>query len=95
MGDKEELRGEMQAVMSSVIGANDGELQACKAGNGAYETRVEALEAQIKVSMPTVGNSGGSVHVSTAPNGNTLRPLTFHGAKSAKEIDNFIWGLKT
>ena len=38
--------------------------------------------------------NGGVVQVSTAPQGNAPRPPAFHGARSAREIDNFLWGLE-
>jgi len=58
-----------------------------------YKARVEALEAQIKVCMAAVAN-GGVIQVSTAPMGNAPTPPAFHGVRSAREIDNFLWGLK-
>jgi len=37
--------------------------------------------------------NGGSVKVSTALKGSALRPPSFHGARSAREIDTFFWEL--
>jgi len=58
----------------------------------AYEARIEALEAQLKVCMGTmakVGN-GGYVQVSTTSKVNAPQSPIFHEANSAREIDNFI-----
>jgi len=53
------------------------------------------LEAQIKVCMVAMANNDRSIQVSTDQKRNALRPPTFRGAKSAREIDNFLWGLET
>jgi len=92
MEDFEELRREVQVVVDV-----NKEIQALKASEAAkiqaYETRIEALEGQLKVCMAAVANmgNGGLAQVSTTPNGNPLRPLTYNGARNAREIDNFIW----
>ena len=114
IADIDELRGEKQVAMSSVVAdinkeiralqayeiAMDGELQACKVEVEtskvkveAYKAKIEALKAYLKVCMIVVAN-GGVVQVSTAPNRAVLRPPTFHGARSTREIDNFLWGLE-
>jgi len=43
--------------------------------------------------VANVGN-GGSIQVSTTPKRNELRPPTYNGARSARKINNFIWGLE-
>jgi len=58
-----------------------------------HKARIETLEAQLKVCMAAVAN-GRSVQVPTAPKGNAPRPPAFHGARNAREIDNFLWGLE-
>jgi len=68
-------------------------IRAYQTGNEVYKARIEALEAQIKVCIAAMAN-GRVVQVSTAPQGNAPRPPAFHGARSAREIDNFLWGLE-
>jgi len=103
----EELHGEMQTAMTSMVAdfkkefqafrasevAKDGELQACKAEVEAYKARIETVEAQLKVYMATMAH-GGTVQVPAATKGNALRPSAFHGARNAREIDNFLCGLE-
>ena len=43
--------------------------------------------------MVTVAN-GGVIQVPTAPKGDAPRPSTFHRARSGRETDNYLWGLK-
>jgi len=45
------------------------------------------------VAVANMGN-GGLVQVSTIPKGNVLRLPTYNGARNAKEIKNFLWGLE-
>ena len=105
-GDSKELRGEMQVAVNSVMAdvnkevqalraaeaTQKEELKACRVEVEAYKTRVEALEAQLKVCMAAVANMGtsGSSQVSTTPKGNALPTLTYNGARNAREIDNFF-----
>jgi len=82
--DFEELRGKMRAAINSVVVNVNQEVQAlrasevaqeerksCRAEMEAYKTRVEALEAQLKVRMAMVANMGGSgsSQVSPPPDG--------------------------
>ena len=103
----EELCGEMQVAINSIVAdvskevqalrvseATQGEeLKACKAEIEAYKIRVEALEAQLKVCMTAVASMGASVssQVSTTPKGNALPTPTYNGVRNAREIDNFFW----
>jgi len=102
--DFEELCREVQVAVNSVIANVNNEIQALKASETAKnakiqaydETRIEALEAQLKVCMAPVANmgNGGLVQVSTTRNGNALRPPTCNGARNARKIDNFFGGLE-
>lgn len=66
MGDMDELRGEMQVAMSSMV----AEVQASKAD---CKAKVKALEARIKLCMAWMAN-GEVIQVSAAPRGNAPRP---------------------
>jgi len=83
MGDFEELCGDEQVAVNSVVADVNKESQALKASEAAkdakiqaHEARIKALETQLKVCMATVANmgNGGSTQVSPNPNGNALRP---------------------
>ena len=81
------------------MAVRDGKLQAFKAEVEphkveleAYKAGVKILEAQIKVCVVTM-TKAGVVQISGAPRGNILRPRAFQGPRSAREIDNFLWGL--
>ena len=102
-GAFEELRREVHMVMNFVAADVNQEIQALKVFEAvtdakiqAYEARVEALEAQLKVSMAAVVNAGNSglVQVSITLKGNVLLPPTYNGAKNVREIDNFFWKLE-
>ena len=109
-GDLEELRGEMQLAVNSVVAdvnkeilalralkvAQEEELKACRAEVESYKAKVEALEAQLRVCMAVVANvsNGGSGQASTTPKGNALQPPVYNGARNAREIDNFFWELE-
>ena len=98
-GDLEELRGEIQVAVNSIVAdvnkevqafqaseATQGEeLKACRVKIEAYKTRVEALEAQLKVYMAAVANMGasGSSQVSTIAKDNALPTPTYNGARNA------------
>jgi len=87
-GDLEELRGEMQVAVNSVVVNVNKEVQALRASEAtqeeelkarraeivAYKTRVKALEAQLRVCMAAVANMSnvGSGQASTTLNGNVL-----------------------
>jgi len=89
-GDLEELREKMQVAVNFVVADVNKEVQALRASKAtqgkelkasraervAYKTRVEALEAQLRVCIAVVANmsNGESGQVSTAPKGNTLQP---------------------
>jgi len=51
--------------------------------------RNEAPEAQMKICMALVVNSG-AILMTTTPMRNIPMPRTFYGDKSAQEIDNFL-----
>ena len=51
------------------------------------------MEAHIKVCMVAVPNCG-SAQVSITPKENAPTPPSFRKARSAREIDNFIWELE-
>ena len=109
-GDLEELRGEMQVAVNSVVAdvngkiqalraskaAQEEELKACRAEVESYKIKVEALETQLRVCMIVVANmsNGGSGKASTTPKGNALQPPIYNGARNAREIDNFFWKLE-
>jgi len=109
-GDLEELRGEMQVAMNSIVIDVNGEIQALRASKAAqeeelkvcrvevesYKKKVEALEAQLRVCMAAVANisNGGSGQISTALKGNALQPPIYNGARNAREIENFFWELE-
>ena len=75
-GDLEELRGEMQVAVNSVVAdvnreiqalrasktAQEEELKACKAEVESYKAKVEALDAQLRVCVAVVANmsNGGT-----------------------------------
>ena len=58
-----------------------------------YNARFETLEAQVKVCMAAVANSG-TVQVPTTPKGKAPRPSFFYGARNVREIDNFLCELE-
>jgi len=86
---------EVQALRASE--AAQVERKACRAKMEAYKTRVEALEAQLKVcmGMAMVANMGvsGSSQVSPTSKGNALQTPAYNGARNAREINNFFWKL--
>jgi len=89
----------LQALQASEA-SKDGELQAyevkvkvCKLEIEAYKARVKALEAQIKVDIVAMTNSG-SIQVPTAQKREAPRPPAFHGVRNTREIDNFLRGLE-
>jgi len=86
-----DVNKEVQALRALEVVQGE-ELKACRAEIEAYKTRVEALEAQLRVCMVVVANmsNSGSGQVSTAPKGDALQPPIYSGARNAKEIDNFF-----
>ena len=62
----------------------------------AYKAKVEALENQLQVCVAMIAklSNGGLGEVSTTPNGNALQRPTYNGARNAREIDNFFWGVE-
>jgi len=100
--DFEEFRGEVRAVINSVVvnvnqevqtlraseAAQEEELKACRAKVEAYKTRVEALEAQLKVCMAVVANTGvsGPSQVSPTPKGNALQTSPYNGVRNANKL---------
>jgi len=109
-GHLEELHGEMQVAVNSVVAdvngeipalqaskaAQEEELKACRAEMESYKAKVEALEAQLRVCTAMVANmsNSGSGQASTTPKGNALQPPTYSGGRNAREIDNFFWELE-
>ena len=76
-----------------MIVAKEEELSTCKAKLVTLDEHVEELKAQVKLCMTVVAN-GRTVQVAPASKVNAPNPPTYSGARCAREIDNFLWGLE-
>lgn len=76
-----------------MIVAKEEELSTCKAKLVTLDKHVEELKAQVKLCMTAIAN-GGAVQVTPASKVNAPKPPTYSGARCAREIDNFLWGLE-
>lgn len=99
---KEEMQGALNVVvddffkenkaLKELIVAKDEELNACKAKLTTLDEHVEELKAQVKLCLTAVAN-GGATQITPTSKVNAHKPPTYSGARNAREIDNFLWGL--
>ena len=89
---REELREKMQGVLNESMDALTQKDESLEAMMVAMKEEMEELKRELTTCKVDIG--GGVLAMTPGPRMDVPKPKEFKGARSAKEVDNFLWGME-
>ena len=89
---REKLREEMQGVLNESMDALTQKDENLEAMMVAMREEMDELKKELTACKTTIG--GGILAMIPSPRVDVPKPKEFKGARSTKEVDNFLWGME-